>query len=159
MHFQLDTELVLLLVVANGTPFVVHRLLGGFLDWPLDGNIVFCDGRPLLGPGKTFRGVFSAIIATAVLAPLVGLAPAQGAVFGLLAMLGDMTSSFIKRRLAIATSHSAPLLDQLPETLVPLLVMQRVLSITPADIATATAIFISIGLVFSWLRDHLHRRS
>ena len=158
MHGQPVSELVLLLVIANGAPFVAHRLFGKFLDQPLDRNKVFRDGRPLLGPAKTVRGVFSAIIATTVLAPLVGLGPVQGAVFGLLAMLGDMASSFIKRRLTIATSQSAPLLDQLPETLVPLIVMQQALSATLPEIAAASIIFMLIDLAFSWLRDRLHRQ-
>jgi len=157
MRFQLVSELVLLLVIANGAPFVAHRLFGKFLDQPLDCNKLFTDGRPLLGPAKTIRGVFSAIIATTLLAPLAGLGPVQGAVFGLLAMIGDLISSFIKRRLDIATSRSAPLLDQLPETLLPLLVMQQVLSATLVEIAAAAAIFMSIDLAFSWLRDWAHR--
>ena len=94
MRFQLVSDLVLLLVIANGAPFVAHLLFGKFLDQPLDRNKVFRDGRPLLGPGKTLRGIISALIATTVLAPLLGLGPAQGAVFALLAMSGDLISSF-----------------------------------------------------------------
>lgn len=157
MRGQLVSELVLLLLVANGAPFVARFLFGKFLDQPLDRNKVFRDGRRLLGPAKTMRGVFSAMIATAAIAPLVGLDPVQGALFGLLAMLGDMASSFIKRRLAIATSQSAPLLDQLPETLVPLIVMQPVLTVTLPEIAAAVTIFLLIDLAFSWLRVRLHR--
>lgn len=156
MRFQLVSELVLLLVIANGAPYVAHRLFGKFLDQPLDFNMVFTDGHPLFGPGKTVRGVFSAVIATTVLAPLAGLEPVQGAVFGLLAMLGDLVSSFTKRRLDIATSQSAPLLDQMPETLLPLLVMQQVLSVTLPEIAAAATIFMAIDLAFSWLRDWSH---
>lgn len=157
MRFQLVSELVLLLVIANGAPFIAHRLFGKFLDQPLDCNMVFTDGRPLFGPGKTVRGVFSALIATTLLAPLAGLEPVQGAVFGLLAMLGDLVSSFIKRRLDIATSQSAPLLDQLPETLLPLLVMQQAFSVTLPEIAAAATLFMAIDLAFSWLRDWSHR--
>ena len=157
MQFQLVSELVLLLVIANGTPFVAHRLFGRFLNEPLDRNRVFRDGRPLFGPGKTVRGFLTAILATALLAPLVGLGPAQGAAFGLLAMLGDLVSSFTKRRLGIATSRSAPLLDQLPETLLPLLVMQPHLAATFPEIAVATLAFMAIDLAFSWLRDWVHR--
>jgi CDP-2,3-bis-(O-geranylgeranyl)-sn-glycerol synthase len=155
LRAQLVSELVLLLVIANGAPFVARYLFGGFLDEPMDCNKVFRDGRPLLGPAKTVRGVFSAIISTAAVAPLVGLEPVQGAAFGLLAMLGDMTSSFIKRRLAIATSQSAPLLDQLPETLVPMIVMQAVLSASLPEIAAAAVTFVLIDLAISWLRDRL----
>jgi hypothetical protein len=35
--------------------------------------------------------------------------------------------------------------------------MQQVLAVTLAEIAAATAIFLSIDLAFSWLRDWSHR--
>lgn len=157
MRLQLVSDLVVLLVIANGTPFVLHLLFGELLNRPLDGNRCYRDGRPLLGPAKTFRGFFGAVIATAVLAPLAGLDPATGAVFGLLAMLGDLLSSFTKRRLNIATSHSAPVLDQLPEALLPLIVMQPVLTASFTEIAAVMVIFMIIDLALSWLRDRWHR--
>jgi len=153
MRFQLIAEIVLLLVIANGTPMIIRLLLGTRLDHPLDGNLRFLDGRPLLGPSKTLRGFIGAITATALLAPLFGLAPAQGAAFGLLAMSGDLLSSFIKRRLGIAPSHSAPLLDQLPETLIPLGILYPLLGSTAREALVAVLIFIAIDLTFSRLRD------
>jgi len=82
MRIQLIAELLLLLVTANGAPLIVGLLLGTRLDRPLDGNLRFLDGRPLLGPSKTIRGLISAVMATALLAPLLGLPPARGAAFG-----------------------------------------------------------------------------
>lgn len=150
-------DLFLLLVIANGTPFLVRLLLNGRLAWPVDGNLQLPDGRPLFGPAKTLRGLLSAVLATAVLAPLFGLTPTQGAWFGLLAMLGDLLSSFLKRRLGIRTSRSAPLLDQLPEALLPLLVMQPALSTSPLEIVLATAAFLMFDLLGSWLREKTQR--
>jgi CDP-2,3-bis-(O-geranylgeranyl)-sn-glycerol synthase len=153
MRIQLIAELLLLLVTANGAPLIVGLLLGTRLDRPLDGNLRFLDGRPLLGPSKTIRGLISAVIATALLAPLLGLAPAGGAAFGLLAMSGDLLSSFIKRRLRIAPSHSAPLLDQLPETLIPLGILHPLLGATASEALIAVLIFIVIDLVYSRLHE------
>lgn len=153
MRIQLIAELLLLLVTANGAPLMVGLLLGTRLDRPLDGNLRFLDGRPLLGPSKTIRGLISAVIATALLAPLLGLAPAGGAAFGLLAMSGDLLSSFIKRRLRIAPSHSAPLLDQLPETLIPLGILHPLLGATASEALIAVLIFIVIDLVYSRLHE------
>jgi CDP-2,3-bis-(O-geranylgeranyl)-sn-glycerol synthase len=153
MRIQLIAELLLLLVTANGAPLIVGLLLGTRLDRPLDGNLRFLDGRPLLGPSKTIRGLISAVVATALLAPLLGLAPARGAAFGLLAMSGDLLSSFIKRRLRIAPSHSAPLLDQLPETLVPLGILYPLLGATASEALIAVLIFIVIDLVYSRLHE------
>lgn len=153
MMFLSVLELVLLLVIANGTPFLVRLLFGGRIDLALDGNLELPDGRPLFGPSKTVRGLLSAVLMTALLAPLFALTPLQGAGFGMLAMLGDLLSSFTKRRLDIMISHSAPLLDQLPESLLPLLVMQPVLAVSLGEILLATVVFVLFDLLVSWLRE------
>lgn len=153
MRLQIITEILLLLVIANGVPVIIGILLGTRLDRPLDANLRFLDGRPVLGPSKTIRGLVAAVTATALVAPLFGLAPAQGAGFGLLSMAGDLLSSFVKRRLGIAPSHSAPLLDQLPETLLPLGVMYPLLGSTLSEALVAVLIFIAIDLVFARLCD------
>ena len=67
MRMEVVSGLVALLVVANGTPFVLHFLLGDFLSRPLDGNRRCRDGRPLFGPNKTWRGVFGAVADSATL--------------------------------------------------------------------------------------------
>lgn len=151
MDLRTVAELILLLVIANATPLLVGVLAGSRLDTAIDGNRRFADGRPLFGPAKTFRGVGSSVTATAIVAPLFGLTFLQGAAFGLLSMLGDLLSSFTKRRLGIAASRSAPLLDQLPETLLPLWVLQPALGPTAMEILAAVAVFIVIDLLLSHL--------
>ena len=153
MHLQTVCELILLLVIANATPLLAGALLGRRLDTPLDGGLCLADGRRLLGPAKTFRGLGSSILATALAAPLFGMTLLQGGGFGLLAMLGDLLSSFAKRRLGIASSRSAPLLDQLPETLLPLLVMQPVLGVGYSELLVAALVFGIIDWLYSWRRD------
>ena len=153
MHLQTVCELILLLVIANATPLLVSTLPGRRLASPLDGGLHLADGRRLLGPAKTVRGLGSSILATALAAPLLGLTLPQGAGFGLLAMLGDLLSSFAKRRLDIAPSRSAPLLDQLPETLLPLLVMQPVLGTAYSETLAAALVFGIIDWLYSWRQD------
>ncbi|MEN8205364.1 MAG: CDP-archaeol synthase [Pseudomonadota bacterium] len=151
MHVWLVSHLVLLLVIANGTPALLGLVLGPRWNRPLDNNRRFPDNRPLLGPSKTVRGIFGAIVVTGLLAPLFDLSMLEGASFALLAMLGDLTSSFIKRRLGFASSRSVPLLDHLPETVLPLWGMQTVLGETGKEMALAVAIFIVIDLLLSGL--------
>jgi hypothetical protein len=151
MRFWLVEQLVLLLVISNATPVILSLLAGRRWNWPLDGNRTFRDQRPLLGPSKTVRGVLGAILVTALLAPLLSLTTLEGAGFALLAMTGDLCSSFIKRRLGIASSHSVPFLDQLPETVLPLLVMQPLLGPDLSEMATAIALFIVLDLLLSRL--------
>ncbi|MGB5179141.1 MAG: CDP-archaeol synthase, partial [Gammaproteobacteria bacterium] len=85
----------------------------------------------------------------ALLAPLLQLSMLEGASFALLAMLGDLCSSFIKRRLGFASSRSVPLLDQLPESMLPLWGMQTVLGASVIEMALAVCTFIVIDLLLS----------
>jgi len=126
-------------------------LLGNRWKQPLDGGLLFLDGHPLLGVSKTFRGLLSSISVCALLAPLFDLSLLQGAGFGALAMLGDLASSFCKRRLGLRSGHSAPLLDQVPETLLPLWIMQPVLGASAMEMAIAIAAFSGIDLLFTRL--------
>ena len=153
MRTYIVIELTLLLVLTNGAPVLASLLLRQCLNQPLDGNTRFIDGRPLLGPAKTIRGIISALLLTALMAPLFSLSAGQGALFALLAMCGDLVSSFIKRRLGIASSHSAPLLDQLPETLLPLGVMHPVLGETVQEACTVLLVFVAIDWLSSRLRE------
>jgi CDP-2,3-bis-(O-geranylgeranyl)-sn-glycerol synthase len=61
MHFILIVQFVALLTLANGTPVIAKKLLGKLLNQPLDGGIVFLDGRPLFGPSKTVRGIILSV--------------------------------------------------------------------------------------------------
>ncbi len=121
MQPVLILELLILLTVANGTPVVAKRLLGGTFAYPLDGGAWFADGRPWFGPSKTIRGVVLAMLATAATAAALGLGWKAGALIGMVAMAGDLLASFIKRRWGLAPSSQAIGLDQIPESLFPLL--------------------------------------
>ena len=151
MRTWLVTEVILLLIVANAAPVIASLLLGRHGNRPLDGNRLLADGHPMLGPSKTIRGVIAAVLFTALAAPLFDLSWLQGAGFGLLAMLGDIGSSFTKRRLGLSSGRSAPLLDQLPETLLPLLGIQPVLGLTALEMLAVVAVFILIDLLLSGL--------
>lgn len=145
--------LVLLVFVANLAPAAIGLLMGHRWNAPLDGGLCLPDQHRVLGPTKTFRGVIAAVLATGIFANFVGLTPAAGAGFAGLAMLGDIGSSFTKRRLGIASSHSVPLLDQLPESLLPLFSMQSIVGGTLTEILVAAAIFTFIDLLLSKLYE------
>jgi CDP-2,3-bis-(O-geranylgeranyl)-sn-glycerol synthase len=57
MHYVTVGQLLILLTLANSSPVIAKRILGGAYAIPIDGNIRFLDGRPLLGPSKTIRGI------------------------------------------------------------------------------------------------------
>lgn len=116
----LTLDLILLLIVANGAPMVLSTVLGS-RGYPVDGGMILADGRALFGPSKTWRGLAVSILATAMVAWVMGLGAIFGAVFAAFAMLGDLASSFIKRRFGLGAGDRARGLDQLPEGLLPAL--------------------------------------
>ena len=154
----LGLELLLLLTVANGAPVMATHLMKGYANWPIDGGCRGPDRRRLLGASKTWRGVFAAVVATAAVAFLLGHSIADGALFGLFAMLGDMFSSFIKRRMGMASSARAFGLDQVPEALLPLWLMHEQFGIGWLLGSTTVFAFVFIGMGLSKLLYRLHIR-
>jgi CDP-2,3-bis-(O-geranylgeranyl)-sn-glycerol synthase len=152
-------QLLVLLLLANGTPLIAKKILGDRYSYPLDGNLRFADGQPLFGRSKTLRGVALAILVTTAGAPVIGLGWQAGLLVGTFAMVGDLASSFSKRRLKLPPSARASGLDQVPESLFPLLACRNLLSLAAADIAICVAMFF-VGevllsrLLYAWrLRD------
>lgn len=151
MRWMLILELLVLLTLANGTPVIAKKLLGKFLDQPLDGGITFLDGQPLFGPSKTVRGIVLSILITTALAPAIGLDWKIGFIASSMAMAGDLFSSFVKRRLRYPPSTRATGLDQIPESLFPMLACRTLLELTAFEIAVAVAVFFVGEIVLSRL--------
>jgi CDP-archaeol synthase len=151
VHPLLDLQLLILLAVANTAPLLGKRVLGDRLARPLDGGLAFFDGRPLFGASKTLRGVVLAVLATAAAGALVGLGWRIGVLVGAGAMAGDLLSSFLKRRFGLKPSSQATGLDQVPESLLPLLACRAALPLTVADIAVLVALFFVGEVLFSRL--------
>jgi CDP-2,3-bis-(O-geranylgeranyl)-sn-glycerol synthase len=146
MHPLLVAKLIILLSIANGTPVLLKKLFGDRFSQPIDGGLLFFDQRRLLGPSKTVRGALVSIVLTTLAAPLLGLEASTGALVASMAMVGDLFSSFIKRRLDFAPSSRVTGLDQIPESLFPLLACRGVLSLSGIDILTGAAVF-SLGAI------------
>ena len=151
MHPFAICQLLFLLMLANGTPVIAKKLLGARYSHPVDGGLIFGDGRPLLGRSKTIRGVVLAVLVTTAGAPLLGLAWKVGLLAGSFAMAGDLFSSFAKRRLNRPSSSRASGLDQVPEALFPALACRDFLALTPADIVVCVAVFFVGEVVLSRL--------
>lgn len=154
----LSLRLLLLIAVANGAPVVAMWLLHPRWSAPLDGGARFLDGRPLLGPSKTVRGAIAGIAATALVAPVLGIPFVLGALMGAAAMTGDALSSFIKRRLGIKPSGEALGLDQIPESLLPLLAVQGPLGLSVPLIIAATLLFLALEIPLARASSRLRMR-
>lgn len=146
-------ELVALLIVANGAPLVLSRLLGS-RGYPVDCRLQLPDRRRLFGASKTWRGLVAAILGAAIVAWLFQLGFVFGAVFGAAAMAGDLSSSFIKRRLGLGPGDRALGLDQLPEGLLPTFVAWCWLGVSGWVALLAALIFCVLNI---WGSPFLYR--
>ena len=158
--FTCTLTALILTISANGAPVMTRRLLGRRWEWPVDGGLKLDDGQPLFGNAKTWRGVIASVIATAGAGVFLGLEPLPGGLFALLAMIGDLSASFCKRRLGKIESSRARGLDTLPESLLPLLVFKSPLALSGADIALTAGLFFLIEefvspLLYKW---HIRQR-
>lgn len=138
-------------MVANGAPILARNLLRHRFAAAVDGNRYWSDGRRMLGDSKTWRGIAAGVAATALTAPLLGYGPLTGATVGVLALSGDLMSSFVKRRLGFPSSAMALGLDQIPESLLPALVMGGRFGLEGIDIPLLSVAFLVLGLMLSAL--------
>ena len=146
----IEPGLLLLIVIANGAPVIATRIFGEWGAYPLDGGWVLADGYRLLGHSKTWRGILAAILATGVgAAVLLDESAWIGVTVGMTAMLGDLFSSFTKRRLGMASSSMALGLDQIPESLLPLLAVAERFDLSGSVIAWTVAGFVVLELTLS----------
>jgi hypothetical protein len=157
---DLDRLIVVLLLlgVANGAPMFAGQVLKERLATPLDLGSRLPDEQPIFGRSKTIRGLIVSIVCTAAVAALLGAGWRTGAELAALSMLGDLLSSFLKRRLRLPPHAQAFGLDQIPEALVPVLVLQTRLGLTAWDIAVLVGAFIILEIMLSRLLFRLHLR-
>jgi hypothetical protein len=134
MQGWLLLQLLILVVVANGTAVVAKKLLGTAFGRPLDGGAVFVDGQPIFGPSG------------------------MGVLIATFAMAGDLFSSFVKRRLRLGSSSMAIGLDHIPESLFPLLASRLLLPLSIFDVVAGVTIFVIGALILSPLLFKLNLR-
>ena len=151
MHPLLIVKVLILLALANGAPVIGKKILKNRFAYPLDGGLRLADGQPLFGASKTLRGILLSLIVTSGLAPLFGVSWRIGLVAAAAAMTGDLLSSFIKRRIKLPPSSQALGLDQIPESLFPLIACAGPMKLSIADIAIGVAIFFIGELLLSRL--------
>lgn len=101
---------------ANATP----NAFGG--GPPIDGGRLWSDGRPILGPGKTWRGLFVGVFFGTLIGIIQALtietndpfkAVFRAFVISFGTLLGDSMGSFIKRRSGLKRGESYLFMDQL----------------------------------------------
>jgi len=143
-------HLLLLIIIANCAPIIIRVLLNDSFNLTVDFGIKLPDDKYIFGPSKTWRGIISALIFTPITAWLLGYTAETGLLVAVYAILGDLTSSFIKRRLAMPPSSMAPLLDQVPESLFPAIMMMQTFKLTISSLMLLILIFVIVELLLSY---------
>jgi CDP-2,3-bis-(O-geranylgeranyl)-sn-glycerol synthase len=147
------SSLLLLVLLGNAAPVLARILLGEHLARPLDGGLRLADGRALLGVSKTYRGIAAALLLTAPAAELLGVGWRLGLIIAGAAMAGDLLSSFVKRRLDKPVHARSPLLDEIPEVLLPVLAVAL-----PLALSWSEGLAVVLGFVLAHaLLDRLAR--
>ena len=141
--------LLLLIIIANGAPILIQWLLNNDFSLAVDFGQKLPDNNRLFGSSKTWRGVLAALLATTVAAWLLGYSPETGLLVAVYAVLGDLFSSFIKRRLSMKPSSMAPLLDQVPESLFPAFMLKEGFNLDISAVILLVLIFIITELLLS----------
>jgi hypothetical protein len=142
MPVPVTVKVIIFLLLVNFLPPLADLVWGERFRRPLDGGRLWFDGRPIFGDHKTGRGLLASVVGGAAAAPLFGLSWQTGAVAAGLAMAGDLTSSFLKRRLKIDSGRPIVVLDQFFESLLPGLFLSRLLPLTWGEGAVVVGCFI-----------------
>lgn len=142
-------QLLVLIIIANGAPILIRVLLNDSWNNAVDFGKKLQDNQRIFGPSKTWRGIFIALATTPAAAWLLGHSPETGLLIAVYAVLGDLVSSFIKRRLAMKPSSMAPLLDQVPESAFPAIMMMQTFNLDTQSVILLVLTFVIIELVLS----------
>lgn len=142
-------SLLMLIIIANGSPILIRWLLNDSFNLAVDLGQTLPDKKRIFGSSKTWRGVFTALLVTSVAAWFLGHSLETGLMVAIYAVLGDLFSSFIKRRLSMKPSSMAPLLDQVPESLFPALMMMKTFDLDFWSVIQLVLTFIIVELALS----------
>lgn len=154
----INSRLLILLGLANGAPLLAKKLLGARFSLPVDTGTTAPDHQAFFGSSKTLRGVLLSVLFTALGGRFLGFPFGKAALIGTGAMAGDLFSSFCKRRLRLPTSSKAIGLDQVPESLFPLLLCRKWLSLNVLDVLVIITSFFLGELAISKILYRFHLR-
>jgi len=143
---------LLLICAANAAAWAAGRLLGERWAAPLDFGTVLKDGQRLFGSHKTWRGLIAGAAASGLLATALGPGFLLGAAFGATSLAGDALSSTIKRRLRREPGAEVPLLDQVPEAMLPLALFGPTLGLGFLAMAGVTLAFTLLDVAATGFR-------
>ncbi len=151
-------EIVGFVLWVNFLPPLANIIWGDRFGRPLDGGRLWVDKRPVFGSHKTIRGVVVSCLGGIVVSPLFGIACWVGGVAALLAMGGDLLSSFIKRRPNFPSGRNIFILDQIFEFLFPALFLSLYFDVSGLQLVLALFFFIPVAYLGSWFWNFIMYR-
>lgn len=159
-------KVVAFLLWVNLLPPLARLILEDRFNQPLDWGTAWLDGRCVLGPHKTWRGIVFGLLGSLIFVPILRVGWWPVLIGAALSLCGDLITSFIKRRLNQPSGEVAPVLDQFLEGLLPALFLGRCMPWGVAgphylnwpQIFIVLPLFIAIGYlssrVWKWLVYH-----
>lgn len=144
--------------MANGIPILARWWLGKQFSLSIDAGYLLSDGYPIFGTSKTWRGLLLGILSASLLAIAFEFSIIFAIIFPLLSLLGDLFSSFIKRRLKMLSSRPFLGLDQIPEAILPLLFGAFWLGYSFVTVTIVTLSFFLLNIMTSPLFVQLGRK-
>jgi len=151
-------EIVAFLLWVNFLPPLFNLILGNQFNWPLDRGLLFVDHRPVFGAHKTFRGILCSVLGGIAVFPFLGIVWWSAGLTALLAMSGDLLSSFIKRRFNVSSGKTVVVLDQIFESLFPLLFLSYLLQLSVQQMISILICFVLIAYTGSRFWNYINYR-
>jgi len=154
-----DFLILILLGIANFSPILARAAFKKRLSFPVDFDVRLGESGPLFGPHKTWRGLFSSVVATGMAAYFTPVGALVGMKLAVFSMAGDLLPSFIKRRSGFTSGKKVLFLDQVPESLLPLVLLKADLAISWMDIVVIVLLFYlgDVSLSPILFRFHIRR--
>jgi len=148
-------QVLILLWLVNFAPPLLAYLFEARWAGPVDRGRTLPDGRRLFGNHKTVRGVVGAFAMGGLVGSFLGFLWWEGVLISLLSVLGDLLTSFIKRRIGLPDGSVAPGLDQVFEGAFPLLYIAPAYKIGPWSGVGIVAVFSLVAYVGSLFQKNL----
>ncbi|MBA3004015.1 MAG: CDP-archaeol synthase [Desulfurivibrio sp.] len=148
-------KILFFLFWGNLLPPLASIALGDRLARPVDNGCTWFDNKPLFGPHKTIRGIMASLIGGTLTFHLLGVSWQTAAYAAGLLMAGDLLSSFIKRRMGLASGESVFGLDQIFEALLPAIYLGSRLQAPLWAAPLALIIFIPVAHGGAWFWKYI----
>jgi len=144
---------------VNLLPPFAHLICRNRFNLRIDGGRLWFDRRPIFGSHKTVRGLIFSIAGGTAVFPLLGTSWWAAAVASVLAMTGDLVSSFIKRRLNLHSGRNTIILDQIFESLLPAIFLADYLHLSLWHVLIVLFLFIPPAYLGSCFWEFLTYRT